>query len=460
MVKDLTRGSPTRLIVSFAMTILLGSMMSYIYNLTDSLMLGRFVNAEAFGAVNAASPFLMLINTLSFSTLSGASIVAGQMFGAQDEKGLRRLMANSIYLAITVVGLATIASLLICRPVLVCMNTPDELLEMSLTYTVIILLAKPFSAPSWLLSGMFRALGDAKTPVFVAMVNGFGNVVFNFIFLVVFPMGIAGAALGTLCSALTGSIIYIVIFRRKMTMLHFGREDAAFSMPMIKRLLGLGVPLGMEQSITTMGSVILQVAINWHGAAAVTGVAMSGKVMSLFWLLFSAFESAQLAFCAQNIGAGVFGRVKRGIRNTLLILFGIGGVFCLITATGLDHYLYMAFIDYDEAIFSYAHRCLFSQVMFFPCIAILYSWRAGLKSFGSTVPTVICGVIELIARISVALFCYDNLQLLFFAGPMAWLGTSIFLGVLYPIVSKRMEKRLLRPQKTEAEAPVVEGVKA
>lgn len=451
MVKDLTRGSPTRLIVSFAMTILLGSMMSYIYNLTDSLMLGHFVNADAFGAVNAASPFIMLINTLSFSTLSGASIVAGQMFGARDEKGLRRLMANSIYLTVAVIGLATAASLLLCRPVLVAMNTPDELLDMSLTYTLIILLAKPVSAPSWLLSGMFRALGDAKTPVYVAMVNGFGNVVFNFIFLVVFPMGIAGAALGTLCSALTGSIIYIIVFRRKMTMLHFGREDAALSMPMIKRLLGLGVPLGMEQSITTMGSVILQVAINGHGAAAVTGVAMSGKVMSLFWLLFGAFESAQLAFCAQNIGAGVFGRVKRGIRNTLLILLGIGAVFFLITSTGLDRYVYMAFIDYDDAIFSYAHSYLFTQIAFFPCIAVLFSWRAGLKSFGSTVPTVICGVIELIARISVSIFFYDNLQLLFFAGPMAWVGTAIFLGILYPIVSKRMERRFSVPKEEEAQ---------
>ncbi len=458
MVRDLTRGSPTKLIVSFAMTMLLSSMMSYIYNFTDSLMVGQFVNADALGAVSAASPFVMLMNNLSFSILAGVSIVVGQMFGAKDFKGLRRTMANAIYLTVAVIGIATVVSICICEPVLIMMDTPGDFLDMSVIYTTIIFLAKPASAPSWLLSGMFRALGDARTPVVIAIINGFGNVVFNFIFLVIFPMGIAGAALGTLCSAMTGSIIYVVMFKRKMTMLHFGREDAAPSLPILGRLLRIGVPLGLEQSITTFGSVILQVAINSHGADAVTGVAMSGKVMSLFWILFGVFESAQLAFCAQNIGAGALGRVRRGIRNTLLIQLGIGAAFCLLTVTGLDRFVYMAFVGEDTEILSYAHRCLFSQVAFFPCVAMLFTWRAGLKSFGSTLPTVLCGVIELIARVSVSLFFADNLQLLFFAGPMAWVGTSVFLAILYPIAVRRKERELTSVKKENTEPlPAVEA---
>ncbi len=197
MVRDLTKGSPTRLIVSFACTMLLASMMNYIYNFTDSLMVGRFVNAEALGSVSAASPFLMLMNNLSFSILSGVSIIIGQRFGAGDHAGMRKTMANAIYLTVIIVSIATVGSVLLCRPILIAMDTPKELLEMSVTYTTIILLAKPVSAPSWLFSGVFRALGDTKTPVWIALVNGFGNVIFNFIFLVIFRMGIAGAAHGT-----------------------------------------------------------------------------------------------------------------------------------------------------------------------------------------------------------------------------------------------------------------------
>ena len=444
MVRDLTKGGPTRLIVSFACTMLLASMMNYIYNFTDSLMVGRFVNAEALGAVSAASPFLLLMNNLSFATLSGVSIIIGQLFGAQDRVGMRRTMANAIYLTAMIITLATVGSVLLCRPILIAMDTPKELLDMSVIYTTIILLAKPASAPSWLLSGVFRSLGDTKTPVVIAIVNGFGNVVFNFLFLVVFPMGIAGAALGTLCSAATGSLIYIIIFRKKMQVLHFNRKEAAFSPAIIKRLLSIGVPLGLESSITAFSSLMLQVAINGHGVAAVTGISMGGKLMSLFWVLFGVFESALLAFSAQNIGAERLDRARRGVRSTLFILFGVGAAFLAITIFGLDRYVYMAFVGNDAAILGHAHRYLLIQVCAFPFIAMLYAWRAGLKSFGSTVPTVVCGAIELVARITVSVFFAHDLNVLFFAGPMAWLGTAVYLAILYPITVRRTARRIAR----------------
>ena len=459
MVRDLTKGSPTRLIVSFAMTMLLASLMNYIYNFTDSLMVGRFVNAEALGAVSASSPFIMLMNNFSFSILSGISIVMGQFFGAHDERRMRRLMANGIYLTAIIVSGATLFSIVVSYPVLWLMKTPQELLGDAWIYTVIILLAKPVSAPSWLLGGIFRSLGDTKTPLYIAMINGLGNVFFNFLFLVVFPMGVAGAALGTLCSAATGSIIYIVIYRKKMKMLHFTREEAGFSKELMRRLLTLGIPLGLESSITTFGSLILQTAINDHGAEAVTGISTGGKIMSFVWILFGVFESALLAFCAQNIGAGRLDRARRGIRNTLFINFGVGAVmllFALIPAGGytLDQYVYLAFVGGDttidvERVIGFAHWYLVTQVAFFPFISMLFTWRAGLKSFGSTVPTVLCGVIELIARIAISVvsLCMVGtaefeMGLLFFAGPAAWVGTSVFLAILYPIMARRMARKM------------------
>ncbi|MBQ9773538.1 MAG: polysaccharide biosynthesis C-terminal domain-containing protein [Clostridia bacterium] len=454
MVRDLTKGSPTKLIVSFACTMLLASMMNYIYNFTDSLMVGRFVNAEALGAVSAASPFIMLMNNLSFSMLAGVSIVIGQLFGAKDYAGMRRTMANAVWLTVAIISLSTVVSISLCRTVLVWMDTPKGLMDMATTYTVIILLAKPFSAPSWLLAGLFRALGDTKTPMLIAMVNGFGNVVFNFLFLVVFPMGIAGAALGTLCSAATGSVIYLIMFKRRMKLLHFGREEAHPSMPIMKRLLGLGIPLGLESSITTLGSLMLQTAINGHGIHAVTGVAMTGKIMNFFWILYSVVESALLAFCAQNIGARQLGRARRGIRSALLIEMALGALVLVLALFRLDEYVYMAFVGKDAEILEYAHRYLLTQIVFFPCIAMLYVWRAALKSFGWTIPTVMCGIIELIARVTVSLFFADNLQALFFAGPMAWLGTAIFLAILYPIAVRRQARHLAQtsvPKETERE---------
>ncbi len=437
MVKDLTKGSPTKLIASFAATIIMASMMSYVYNFTDSLMVGWYVSPEALGAVSSVSSLSMVLNNLSVSIVGAFSILAGRFFGAGEHTQLKKMMANATWLTIIIVTVITGISLVILRPMVILMNTPDELVEMSVTYMSIILLAKPFGAPSWLLSGMFRALGDTKTSLYVSIINGFGNVVFNFLFLVVFPMGIAGAALGTLCSAFTGSLIYLFVFKRRMHQLHFGRAEAKPSWSMMKRLLAIGVPIGLESTITSIGSMILQIAINGHGTAAVTGIAMGGKVLNLFWIFFSAFESALLNFCAQNIGAGQYLRVKRGIRTTLFVFLGVGAAFALLAFTSLDNFVYMAFVGNDAEILKVAHEYYLMQIIFFPFIAMLFTWRAGLKAFGSTVPTLFCGISEMIARLVVSFFFANNLFMLFFAGPMAWVASSILVAILYPIVQRR-----------------------
>ncbi|MBQ8309738.1 MAG: polysaccharide biosynthesis C-terminal domain-containing protein [Clostridia bacterium] len=460
MVKDLTRGSPTKLIVSFALTMLMGSMMSYIYSFTDSLMVGWFVSSDALGAVSASSAPMLMLNNLSSTVIGAFSITAGHIFGSGDHKLLRRMMANATYLTVFLVGTITIVSLILCQPLLQLMNTPDELMDMSVTYLTIIILAKPFAAPIWLLSGTFRALGDTKTPLYIGLVNGFGNVVFNFIFLYVFPMGIAGAALGTLCSTATGSLIYLIIFKCKMKMLHFGWEEAPPSFAMMKRLLGIGLPIGLESAVTSLGSMILQAAINVHGTAAITGIAMGSKIMNLFWIFFSVFESALMCFCAQNLGAGQFTRVQRGVRNTLLIFLGIGGVVLLFVLTTLDRFVYMAFVGNDVAILDFAHQYLITQIAFFPCISMLFAWRAGLKSLGSTVPTLFCGIVELVARLFVSFFFADNIQMLFFAGPMAWVGSSIFVAILYPIVVRKMERKMAEHDEKQQDFPKADAVGA
>ncbi len=272
-------------------------------------------------------------------------------------------------------------------------------------------------------------------------------------------MGIAGAALGTLCATATGSLLYLILFRKKMHLLHFGKEDAAISMPMIKRLLGIGVPLGLESGVTSIGSMILQAAVNSHGAVAVTGIAMGTKIMSLFWIFFSVFESALLCFCAQNLGAGQFGRIRRGVRNTLFIFFGIGGFVLLMCLTTLDRFVYMAFVGNDVPILQLAHQYLITQIAFFPCISMLFAWRAGLKSLGSTVPTLFCGIVELVARLTVSFFFADNLQMLFFAGPMAWVGSSIFVAILYPIVVRRAQRKMeAHDEQKKAREQLAEGL--
>ena len=449
LTRDLTQGSPTRLIVVFAMTMLISGLTNYIYNLTDSLMVGHFVDATALGAVSSVSPILMILNNLSTTVVAGFSITAGRIFGSGDHRALRKMMASATYLTAIIVGFITLLSLVLCGVMIDLAQTPKELKDGAQIYMSIIILAKPFGAPTWLLSGVFRALGDTKTPVKIGVVNGLGNVFFNFLFLVVFPMGIAGAALGTLCSALTGSVIYLIIYKRKMQVLHFSGEDAGFSWRMSRRLLGIALPLGIESAVTSVGSLILQIAVNGHGYEAVTGIALGGKIMNFFWLFFSTFESSLLCFCSQNIGAGRLDRVRRGVKSTFFVFLGVGAAFLLLSVFGIDRYIYRLFFNKADlllestgVIVESAHTYFLTQMLFFVFIAMLFTWRAGLKAFGSTLPTLLCGVVELIARVTVSVFFASNLGMLYFAGPMAWVLSGIFVAILYPIVVRGELRRM------------------
>jgi Na+-driven multidrug efflux pump len=195
--------------------------------------------------------------------------------------------------------------------------------------------------------------------------------------------------------------------------------------------------------------MILQAAINGNGTDAVTGIAVGGKIMSFFWIFFSVFESALLNFCSQNIGAKEYARVKRGIRSTLFVFLGIGAAFALLALTGIDRFVYMAFVGDSESMLEISHNYYLTQIIFFPFIAMLFTWRAGLKAFGSTVPTLLCGVAELIARLLVSFFFADNLFMLFFAGPMAWVFSSVLVSILYPIAEKKEFRGKIPVQKKE-----------
>ncbi len=466
LAKDLTKGSPTRLIVMFAFSMLISSMMGYIYSTTDSLMVSHYVNPDALGAISAASPALSLVEVFASSTISGFSLYAGKLFGAKDEGGLKRVMAHATLLAAVFVGVATLICTVFCRNLVELMQTPESFIDMATSYLFILMVVMPISAIGWVCAGMFRALGDSKTPLLIGTVSGVSNVIFNAFFLGGLGMGIEGAAYGTVCATVLSSSLYLFFLFRRMHVLIFGREDMKLSRPIVKILLSNGLPLGLLSSVITLGAMILQIAVNGHGEDAVTGIALGNRVLTFFWMVFQNFESAIVYFCAQNLGAKQIDRIRRGVRNTLLLNFGFGAVLAVI-GIFLGKYIYMLFIGSvnatNEMIFQNAEQYLFTQAIFFPFMVMLCVWRGGLKGLGSTVPAVLCGVIELIVRVVVSVFFTDNLLILFFAGPAAWVFASIFLAILYPKMLRSPERRIsaerityFRREEAQAESGVTE----
>lgn len=442
LARDLTQGSPTRLIVSFALSMLVSSMMGYVYSTTDSLMVSHYVDPAALGAISAASPATGLIEGFAGSTVSGFSLYAGKLFGAGDERGLRRVMAQATLLTAILVGVATVLCTTFCRPLVLLMNTPESFVDMAVSYLTILLAIMPISAIGWVCAGMFRALGDSRTPLLISAVSGISNVFFNAVFMGGFGMGIEGAAYGTACAVLLSSVLYLVFLFRRMRMLVFSPAELRPQASIVKILLSNGLPLGLLNSVIAAGATILQIAVNGHGEDAVTGIALGNRVLTFFWMVFQNFESAIIYFCAQNIGAKRVDRVRRGVRNALWINLGAGAVLAVLGIL-FGKYIYMLFVGNDHPhIIEYAEQYLFTQVIFFPVMVTLCIWRGGLKGLGSTVPAVLCGVIELIVRVVVSVFFADQLLVLFFAGPAAWVFASIFLAILYPRMLRATERRV------------------
>lgn len=439
MVKDLTQGNPTRLIIAFAWSILASSILGYVYGMTDSLMVGWYVSTDALGAIGSAAPFSDMIQGFVGSAISGFALLAGRTFGSGDHQRLRKLMANVIYIGGGMVLVATLISTVFCRTFVSWMNTPEGFVDLATSYLSVIMLGMPISAVSWICGAMFRALGDSKTPLMISALCGALNVFFNFLLLAVFPMGIVGAAWGTLCASLTGAILYLICFRRRMQMLHFGRADAGFSMPIVRQLLADGLPLGLLNSVISIGALILQIAINGHGESVVTGINIGTKLLGIVWMIIQSFESAVVYFCAQNIGAGRVDRVRSAVRRVLLVCIGIGGL-CAALSIFFGRYFYMLYVGENEELIRYASTFIFIQMIFFPFMATLSIWRGGLKGIGKTMPAVMCGVIELICRLVVSFLFSDQLMLLFFAGPAAWVMASIYLGISFPRVLRSKEK--------------------
>lgn len=455
MVKDLTKGRPTGLIIMFALSMIASNALSYVYSMTDSLMVGWYVSTDALGAIGSASPFCDLITGFVAAAISGFALLAGRTFGARDHRTLRKLMANVIYLSGGLVLVATLICTVFCRTFVEWMNTPEGFVELATSYLSVIMVGMPVSAISWVCGAMFRALGDSKTPLMISGLCGALNVFFNFLFLGIFQCGIVGAAYGTLCASLTGAILYLICFCRRMQILHFGREDASFSMPLCRQLLRDGLPLGLLSSVITIGALILQMAINGHGEEVVTGINIGTRLLAILWMGIQSFEGAVVYFCAQNIGAGRVERVRGAVRNILLICIGIGGV-CAALCIFFGRYYYMLYVGENETLIKYASDYIFTQVIFFPFMAMLCIWRGGLKGIGNTMPAVMCGVIELISRLLVSFFFADNLMILYFAGPAAWVAASIYLGISFPHFLKKREKT----QKSPEPQPVPETVAA
>ena len=282
--KDLTSGSPFRLILGFAVPLLFGMLFQQFYNMVDTIIVGRALGSGALASVGSTGSINFMIIGFCMGVCNGFAIPVSQMFGAKDYRALRRYVTNSVWLSAAFAIVMTAVTCILCRQILVWMNTPADIIDGAYSYIVVIFAGIPAVYLYNLLSAIIRSLGDSKSPLIFLGISSALNIVLDL--LLVMPMGVAGTAVATVVSQGISGILCLFYMRKKFDILHFEREDWKLEKRFVLRLCGMGIPMGLQYSITAIGSVILQTSVNSLGSLAVASVTSASKISQFFCCMF------------------------------------------------------------------------------------------------------------------------------------------------------------------------------
>lgn len=442
IVRDLTVGDPMKLIIGFAMSLFWGMLFQQLYNIIDTAIVSWFLGKEAYTGVGTTGAVNFLIMGFCMGVCNGFAIPVAQRFGAKDFKSMRKFVSHAIILCSVFAVVMTFFVSVFARQILVAMRTPADVIDYAYGYIIVIFLGIPVTYMYNLLSGVIRALGDSKHPVQFLIIASIINIFLDLLFIVPFHMGITGAALATVLSQGISGIMCLVFIIRKMDILHLKKEDWELDHSHFMILLNMGVPMGLQYSITAIGSVILQMAINGLGTDAAAAVTTAAKVGMFFCIPFDALGSTMATYGGQNVGAkklehlqqGLVAAVKLGCGYALLaflVLYFFGRSFALI------------FLDAsDVACLDNAHLYLIINSAFYIPLALVNIVRFLIQGMGFSMFAVLAGVMEMIGRtlVAVVLVPIFGFPAICFASPIAWILADAFLIPAYISVKNKLKR--------------------
>ncbi len=382
MEKDMTKGSPMRLILGFAVPLLFGLVFQQFYSMVDAIIVGHYLGVDALAAVGATGSVNFLIIGFCMGVCSGFGIPIAQEYGAKHEEALRRFVANSVWLSVIFSVLVTTVVSLLCRQILLLMRTPANIIDGSYDYIIIIFLGIPVVFLYNMTAAILRSLGDSRTPVVFLVIAAVLNIFLDAFCIVVLHMGVAGAAVATVVSQAIAGFACLIYMRRKFTILKLSADERRWDRDYAAKLCNMGIPMGLQYSITAIGSVILQSAVNGIDSNAVAAVTAGGKVSMLLVCPFDAMGSTMATYGGQNVGAGNLERVDRGLKSCTLLgliysLIALGGVFLF------GKQLLLLFLDAGETqIIANAYSFIQMNAVFYFPLALVNIVRFLIQGMG------------------------------------------------------------------------------
>lgn len=442
--RDMTSGSPIKLILGFLVPMLFGILFQQLYNMVDTIIVGKYLGVTALAAVGSTGSINFMIIGFCVGVCNGFSIPVAQQFGAKNESAMRHYVANGGWLALVFAVVMTVVVCLLCKDILAWMKTPMDIRDGAYSYILVIFLGIPTTFLYNFLSGTIRSMGDSTTPLIFLMISSIMNVALDFFTILVLHMGVAGAAWATVISQAVSGILCLFYMRKKFTILKMQNQEWRPDKHAMAVLCSMGIPMGLQYSITAIGSVVLQTAVNSLGSVAVASVTAGSKISMLFCSPFDAMGATMATYGGQNVGAGKLDRINKGMKACILL----GAVYAVIILAVLYYFgdvVALMFVDAKEVeILQNSKQFLLINALFYFPLALVNIVRFMIQGLGYSRLAIMAGVSEMAARtvvgfVLVPLFGYAAVC---YANPFAWIAADLFLIPAYLYVMKGLGKKL------------------
>lgn len=440
-LREMTSGPSLPLILNFTFPLLLGNLLQQTYSLVDAAIVGRFLGIDALASVGASTSVVFLILGFCNGCCGGFSIPVAQKFGAHDYVTMRRFVSVSLKLAgVMSVAVAIVTSLL-CGFILRSMQTPGNIFDGAYIYLLITFIGVPCTFFYNLLSCIIRALGDSKTPFWFLLLSTVLNIVLDLFFILVLDWGVAGAGIATVFSQGCSAVLCYIYMYRKFDILKTEPEDRRFRKDLAGQLLAIGVPMGLQFSITAIGSIMLQSANNALGTACVAAFTAAMRIKMFVMCPLDALGMAMATYSGQNYGAGRPDRIWMGIKSAIALALEYSVAIAVIMWALADKFA-LLFISPDETeIMKDTVLFLHINTSFFFFLGLLGILRYSIQGAGFTKLSMFSGVAEMIARVLVSLILVPEFKFLgvCMGDPTAWIAANVFLIPAFWYVYRRLK---------------------
>jgi len=443
MVKDMTNGSPSKHILGFAVPMLFGMLFQQFYNLVDTIIVGKTLGVEALAGVGATGSINFMIIGFCMGVCNGFVIPVAQCFGAKKPADLRKYVFNGYICSIVFAIVLTLASVIFCRRILIIMNTPADIIGHAYNYIVVIFIGIPTVFLYNMVSGVIRSLGDSKTPVVFLVLSSIINVVLDFFLILVCKMGVAGAGWATVTSQLVSGLTCLIYMYKKYDILKGDKSERVLDRKFITNLCMNGVPMGLQYSITAIGSTILQAAVNTLGSTYVAAMTAGSKMFNFTCCPFDALGSTMATYAGQNVGAAKIKRLGQGVRSAMII-GSIYSVLSLIALYFTTDYIALLFVNASETtIIALTRQFILASACFYIPLTGVNVVRFCIQGMGFSVFAISAGILEMIGRAFAAIILIPSIGFMgaCLASPIAWIAADAFLFPAFIHCARKLNAR-------------------